>query len=74
MFELRLHPMFVDFPIALPFTSVLLDAAGEPGSNARTFVTESIGFLSSVLSEGCLLPLLAIGQRKLLKRRELPNR
>ncbi len=28
MFELRLHPMFVHFPIALLFTSVLFDAAG----------------------------------------------
>lgn len=28
MFELRLHPMVVHFPIALLFTSVLFDAAG----------------------------------------------
>ncbi|MGD9851218.1 MAG: DUF2231 domain-containing protein [Nitrospirales bacterium] len=28
MFELRLHPMLVHFPIALLFTSVLFDAAG----------------------------------------------
>jgi len=28
MLELRLHPMFVHFPIALLFTSVLFDAPG----------------------------------------------
>lgn len=28
MFELRIHPMLVHFPIALLFTSVLFDAAG----------------------------------------------
>ena len=28
MFELRVHPMLVHFPIALLFTSVLFDAAG----------------------------------------------